>query len=149
MQTNSSLESEHSTSNIPKDKPILLFDGVCNLCNGFVQFIIKNDPNAKFRFAALQSEVGQQLLQEAKMSMNDLNTVVFYDEEKFYTHSDVGLRVARHLGGFWNLFLIFNILPKFIRDGIYNWIAKNRYRWFGKQESCMLPTPELKARFLE
>lgn len=149
MQTNSSLESEHSTSNIPKDKPILLFDGVCNLCNGFVQFIIKNDPNAKFRFAALQSEVGQQLLQEAKMSMNDLNTVVFYDEEKFYTHSDVGLRVARHLGGWWTSFLIFKIIPKSLRDGIYNWIAKNRYRWFGKRESCIIPTAELKARFLE
>jgi predicted DCC family thiol-disulfide oxidoreductase YuxK len=148
MQLDASLSLEPLALKIPKDKPILLFDGVCNLCNGFVQFIILRDPQAKFRFAALQSEVGQQLLQKAKMSTSEINTVVLYEKGKFYTHSDVPLRIARHLGGWWILFTIFKIIPKFLRDSIYNWIARNRYRWFGKQESCMMPTPELKARFL-
>lgn len=148
MQTDVSFNLKNSTLKIPIDKPILLFDGVCNLCNGFVQFIILRDPQAKFRFAALQSEAGQQLLEKAKMSTSEINTVVLYEHGKFYTHSDVGLRVARHLGGGWILFTVFKIIPKGLRDNIYNWIARNRYRWFGKQESCMMPTPELKERFL-
>lgn len=148
MQTDVSFNSKNSTLKIPVDKPILLFDGVCNLCNGFVQFIILRDPKAIFRFAALQSEVGQQLLQTAQMPTQEINTVVLYESGKFYTHSDVGLRVARHLGGWWTLFIILKIIPKLLRDRIYNWVARNRYRWFGKQESCMIPKPELKARFL-
>ena len=137
-----------SIPKIPTDKPILLFDGVCNLCNGFVQFIIRQDPGAKFRFAALQSETGQELLRKARISTTALSTVVLWENGKFYTHSDVPLRVVRHLGGWWTLFSVFKIIPKSLRDTIYDWIAKNRYRWFGKKESCMLPTPELKARFL-
>ncbi|MBK7871682.1 MAG: thiol-disulfide oxidoreductase DCC family protein [Saprospiraceae bacterium] len=148
MQTDASLNIDHPKLNIPRDKPILLFDGVCNLCNGFVQFVILRDPKAKFRFTALQSEVGQELLQEARMPTKDLSTVVLWENGKFYTHSDVPLRVAKGLGGWWSLLVIFRIIPKFVRDSIYNWIAKNRYRWFGKQESCMIPTPELKSRFL-
>lgn len=148
MQTDVSSNFKNSILKIPTDKPILLFDGVCNLCSEFVQFVILRDPQAKFRFAALQSEVGQQLLQTAQMPTNEINTVVLYENDQFYTHSDVSLRVARHLGGWWTFFTIFKIIPQFLRDGIYNWIARNRYRWFGKQESCMIPTPDLKARFL-
>lgn len=148
MQSDTESNMELSTINIPRDKPILLFDGVCNLCNGFVQFIILRDSKAKVRFAALQSEVGQQLLREAKMPTEALSTVVLWENGKFYTHSDVPLRVARYLDGLLPLFSVYTIIPKFIRDGIYNWIAKNRYRWFGKKESCMIPTPELKGRFL-
>lgn len=148
MKTNASANTGASTLIIPKDKPILLFDGVCNLCNGFVQFIIQHDPEAKFRFAALQSSAGQELLGEAQISTTELSTVVLWETGKFYTHSDVPLRVVRHLGGWWTLFAVFKIIPKSLRDSIYNWVAKNRYRWFGKKESCMIPTPELKARFL-
>lgn len=148
MQSDVTLNSQRNILAIPRDKPILLFDGVCNLCNGFVQFIIKRDPKATFRFTALQSEAGQQLLQEAKLPTKELSTVVLWENGKFYTHSDVPLRVVRHLSLGWRVFIIFKILPKFIRNNIYNWIAQNRYRWFGKKESCMIPTPELKARFL-
>lgn len=148
MPTNTTSIRNNEQLTIPRDKPILLFDGVCNLCNGFVQFVIQRDPQAKFRFTALQSAVGQQLLQEARMPTEELSTVVLWENGTFYTHSDVPLRVARRLGGWWVLWTGFTIIPKVLRDAIYNWIARNRYRWFGKKESCMIPTPELRARFL-
>ena len=149
MATDTQSDSNAKLTSVPTDKSILLFDGVCNLCNGFVQFVIKRDPQAIFRFAALQSEAGQTLLQKANMPTKELSTVVLYENGKFYTHSDVPLRVVRKFGGAWPLLYGFVIIPKFIRDGIYNWIARNRYRWFGKRESCMIPTPDLKARFLD
>lgn len=130
------------------DKAILFFDGVCNLCNGFVQFVITRDKKGYFSFAALQSEIGQEYMQKAGMSVEELNTVILYEEGKFYTHSDVALRVVRNLTGLWPLFGVFWVVPKPIRDFIYNWIARNRYKWFGKKEACMLPRPEWKSRFL-
>lgn len=133
---------------IPRDKPILLFDGVCNLCNGLVQFIIKRDPAGRFRFTALQSEAGQSLLLEAGLDPSALNTVVMFDNGQFYTHSNVPLQIAWRLGGLWRLFFVFKLVPKWIRDRIYDWIASNRYSWFGKKDSCMIPTPELKQRFI-
>ena len=133
---------------IPRDKPILLFDGVCNLCNGLVQFIIKRDPKGQFRFSALQSEAGQALLVEAGLDPSALNTVVMFDGGQFYTHSNVPLQIAWHLGGLWRPFYVFKLIPKGIKDRIYDWIARNRYKWFGQKESCMIPTPELKQRFL-
>ena len=132
-----------------QDHPILLFDGVCNLCNGFVQFVIKRDKKAVFRFAALQSDLGKELSATAGLPAHSMDTVVLYENNRFYTHSDVGLRVARRLNGLWPLAYALVIIPKFIRDGIYNLVAKNRYRWFGKRESCMVPTPELRSRFLD
>ena len=129
--------------------PILLFDGVCNLCNGFVQFIIKRDPKGSFRFTALQSDAGQQLLTSHQQEKSDLSTVILIDNGQVYTHSDVALNVAKRLGGLWTLFLVFSIIPRSIRDRIYNWIARNRYRWFGEKEQCMIPTPDIKARFLD
>ncbi len=131
-----------------KEHPILLFDGVCNLCNGFVQFVIKRDPNGIFLFTALQSESGQSIQQEFGMNPEDLNTVVLVEGDKVYTHSDVALQITRRLGGLWPALYIFKWIPKSIRDSIYNWVARNRYNWFGKKESCMIPTPELKSRFL-
>lgn len=133
---------------IPNDKPLLFFDGVCNLCSGFVQFVIEHDPEAKFRFASLQSEAGQQVLREMNMSETELSTVVLLKNGKTYTHSDVALEMSRDMGGLWNLFYVFKIIPKPIRDKIYDWVAANRYKWFGEKEACWLPTPELQARFL-
>ncbi len=146
--SSSSTSVEKASAIIPRDKPILLFDGVCNLCNGFVQFVIRHDPQGQFRFAALQSEAGQALLREAQLPTDEISTVVMYEDGAFYTHSDVGLRVLRRLGGLWSPAYALIIIPRFIRDQIYNWVARNRYCWFGRREYCMAPIPELKARFL-
>ena len=134
---------------MPSQHPVLLFDGVCNLCNNWVQLVIKNDPNAQFRFAALQSEVGQQLLKQHNLPQQEFTSLVLLDKGRVYTRSSAALRIARKLSGAWPLLYAFMALPASMRDGVYNLVAQNRYRWFGKQESCMLPTPELKARFLE
>lgn len=133
---------------IPTDKPLLFFDGVCNLCNGFVQFVIERDPESKFRFASLQSDAGQQVLQDMNMSETEFGTVILLKNGKTYTHSDVALEMSLDLGGLWTLFYVFKIIPKVLRDKIYDWVAANRYKWFGEKESCWLPTPELQARFL-
>lgn len=132
----------HSANNA-----VLLFDGVCNLCNGFVQFVIRHDDQRYFRFAALQSEAGREMLQKAHFSDYTIDTIVLVQNGKFYTRSTAALKILRHLDGFWPLAYAAIILPAFMRDFIYVLVAKNRYR-FGKRESCMLPTPELKARFL-
>jgi predicted DCC family thiol-disulfide oxidoreductase YuxK len=129
-------------------KPVVLFDGVCNLCNGFVQTLIRLDPQAKFQFASLQSEFGQDVMRKAQLPLNELNTVILYDNGTIFTHADVPLEIARRLGGFWKLFLVFKIVPRILRNRLYNWVARNRYRWFGQRESCMIPTPELRQRFL-
>jgi predicted DCC family thiol-disulfide oxidoreductase YuxK len=128
--------------------PILLFDGVCNLCNGFVQFLIKRDPQAVFRFASLQSEVGQQLLADRGMDPAALSTVVLIEGDRTYTHSDVALKVAGRMGGAWPLLQVFGLVPRSLRNRIYDWVARNRYRWFGQKDQCMVPTPDLRARFL-
>ncbi len=127
---------------------ILLFDGVCNLCNGAVQFVIERDTRQAFKFASLQSEAGQSLLQRFQLPTEKFDSFVLVEGEKFYTESTAALRVTRQLPGAWSWLYAFIIVPKPIRDFVYRTIAKNRYRWFGIQESCMMPTPELKARFL-
>ncbi|WP_353480026.1 thiol-disulfide oxidoreductase DCC family protein [Haliscomenobacter sp.] len=129
-------------------KSVILFDGVCNLCNGFVQTTINVDPQGKFQFAALQSEFGQEILTKANLPIDKLNTVILYDNGKIFTHSDVPLEICRRLGGFWRLLLVFKLIPRALRNRLYNWVASNRYRWFGKSETCMIPTPELRKRFL-
>ncbi len=130
------------------NKAIILFDGVCNVCNGFVQFVIKRDPAGYFHFTSLQSETGQQLLKEHNLPTDSMDTVVLIEDGAAYTHSAVPLRVARKLHRLWPLCYIFVIIPTFIRNPIYSFIAKNRYKWFGKKESCMMPTPEIRSRFL-
>lgn len=134
---------------IPKGKKILLFDGVCNLCDGFVQFVLKRDHKGLFIFASLQSEVGQQLLEKHQVKVQELSTVVLIDGTNVYTHSDVPLMVVKDLGSIYALFYPFKILPKQFRNRVYNWVAKNRYRFFGKKEVCMLPKPEWRNRFLD
>ncbi|MBM3418743.1 MAG: thiol-disulfide oxidoreductase DCC family protein [Bacteroidetes bacterium] len=128
---------------------ILLFDGVCNLCNGFVKFTIKRDPSAKFKFASLQSESGQKLLKKFGLPTDDFDSFVLIIGDKYFLKSSAGLNVLKQLGGIWSLFYIFIIFPRPIRDCVYNMIAKTRYRILGKRASCMVPTPENKLRFLK
>jgi predicted DCC family thiol-disulfide oxidoreductase YuxK len=130
------------------DQPIVLFDGVCNLCNGAVQFIIRHDKKNIFMFASLQSEVGRKILEQYNFPLDELNSFILIENNKAYTRSTGALRVAKKLNGLWPLLYGFIIIPKFIRDSIYNWVGRNRYKWFGKKDACMIPTPELKARFL-
>jgi predicted DCC family thiol-disulfide oxidoreductase YuxK len=132
----------------PKKK-IILFDGICNLCNSSVQFIIRRDKKKKFLFASLQGKTGQELLQRFQLPADHFNSFILVDGEKVYTRSAGALRTLKELGGGWSLFYAFIILPRFIRDAVYNWIARNRYKWFGKREECMIPTPELRERFLD
>lgn len=127
----------------------VLFDGVCNLCNGTVQFIIKRDRAAIFRFASLQSDYAHTLLRKVNLPTDQLYSVIVIENDIAYQKSDAALRVAKHLPGFWRWLYILRFVPKFIRDSIYNFIATNRYRFFGKRDQCMIPTPELKARFID
>lgn len=132
---------------LTEHESIILFDGVCNLCSGAVQFVIKRDPAAKFKFASLQSEFGQQQLKRFGLDPHSLHSIILIQGDKFYERSDAALRIARQLNGGWPLFYAFIIVPRFIRDGIYNLIGRNRYKLFGKKEACWIPTPELKSRF--
>jgi predicted DCC family thiol-disulfide oxidoreductase YuxK len=130
----------------------ILFDGVCNLCNGFVQFVIRHDSKGRFRFAALQSEAGKVLLAAHGVAPDTIaaepESVVLLSGGRLYSHSSAVLRIARELGGVWQLAAVGNVLPRSWRDALYRFVARHRYRWFGRQESCLLPTPALKARFL-
>ena len=128
--------------------PILLFDGVCNLCNGLVKFIIRRDRGAKIRFAPLQSPAGQSLLKISGLAANEIDSVVYMSGDKRFLKSSAVLHLLKELGGGWRLFYVFIIIPKFIRDFFYNIIARMRYKVFGKTESCMVPTPDIKERFL-
>ncbi|HEY8688829.1 MAG TPA: thiol-disulfide oxidoreductase DCC family protein [Chitinophagaceae bacterium] len=130
------------------DQPIVLFDGVCNLCNSAVQFIIRHDNKNIFMFTSLQSNAGQKLLAQYNFPPDELNSFILIKNNKAYTRSSGALKVVKKLKGLWPLLYGFIIIPKFIRDEVYNWVGKNRYKWFGKQDACMIPTPELKARFL-
>ena len=132
----------------PSDQYILLFDGVCNLCNGAVQFIIKRDSDKAFRFAALQSPFGQEKLRQVGLSTTQLDTFILLKENKFYVRSDAALEVVRKLDGLWPALYAFRILPRFFRDLVYHLLAKSRYRLFGKGDHCMVPSPELRSRFL-
>lgn len=127
---------------------IILFDGVCNFCNGSVNFIIERDKANYFKFAPLQSEIGQTLLDKHGIDKFETDSVILIEDEKAYTHSTAALRVARKLDGFWKYFYIFRFVPAFIRDFAYKLFAKYRYNLFGKQDACMMPTPEIRARFL-
>ncbi len=129
--------------------PVVLFDGICNLCNRSVQFIIKRDRKKQFHFAALQGKTGQELLRKFNLPADSFNSFILVENGKVYLRSSGALRMAKKLNGAWPLLYAFIIVPKFIRDNIYNWIAKNRYKWYGKRRECMIPTPELRERFLD
>lgn len=131
------------------NNPVILFDGICNLCNGSVQYVIRHDKKAVFSFASLQSDSGQSLLQQYKLPLSEFNSFVLIDNGIAYTKSTAALKVARKLSGPVKFLYGFIIVPPFIRDAVYNLISRNRYKWFGKKDSCMIPTPELKNRFLK
>jgi predicted DCC family thiol-disulfide oxidoreductase YuxK len=128
--------------------PVILFDGECNLCSWSVQFIIKRDPLARFQFAALQSPAGQRLLAERGIDTRGIDSVVLIEGAAWYARSDAALRIARRLSGLWPLLGALLVVPRPLRDWAYDIVARKRYRWFGRAESCMLPTPELRGRFL-
>jgi predicted DCC family thiol-disulfide oxidoreductase YuxK len=131
------------------ERPIVLFDGVCNVCNRATQFLIRHDlPPARFRFAALQSESGRRLLREHGLSTDELDTFVLVEGARAFVRSTAALRVCRHLGLPWSLLGVLAVVPAPIRDRLYRWFARNRYRWFGKRDSCMVPTDDIRSRFL-
>lgn len=135
---------------LPENKKIILFDGVCNLCDGAVQFIIKHDKKDVFRYASLQSEIGKKLVAERGMDPEEIDSIMLIEPGvAYYRKSTAALEIARDLSGGYSLLKNFLFIPEIIRDGVYDFIANNRYRWFGKKEQCMIPTPELKAKFLD
>ncbi|MGZ0017075.1 thiol-disulfide oxidoreductase DCC family protein [Yeosuana sp. AK3] len=136
--------------NIPKHKKLILFDGVCNLCNSSVNYVIKHDKNNVFMFAPLQSDVGQQIISKHHIDTKKTDSILLYSEENGIDYkSTAALKIAFHLGFPNRLLSVFFIIPTFIRNWGYDYIAKNRYKWYGKKESCMIPTAAIKSKFLE
>lgn len=137
-------------NSLPKNTQIILFDGVCNLCNGAIQFIIKKDKHRIFRYASLQSEFGKKLLEERNINPKKTDSIVLINPTvAFYVKSSAVLEISKKMSGLYPVLSVFLILPTKFRDWIYDFIARNRYQWFGKKEACMIPTPELKALFLD
>jgi predicted DCC family thiol-disulfide oxidoreductase YuxK len=138
-----------NVNELDTNQALILFDGLCNLCSASVQFIIKRDKKNVFKFASLQSELGQSILSQFHLSTSELNSFILYKSGKVYTRSTGALLVTKHLSGAWPLLSSLMIVPPFIRNGVYNIISRNRYKWFGKKNACWLPTPALKAKFLD
>jgi predicted DCC family thiol-disulfide oxidoreductase YuxK len=135
---------------LPQNKKIILFDGVCNLCDSAVQFIIKHDKKDVFRFVALQSNLGIEICNYIGIDQKLTDSIILYEPGKaYYTKSEAALKIASQLGFFYKFLAIFRLFPKKISDSVYDYIAQNRYKWYGKKEHCMIPTAELKAKFLE
>jgi predicted DCC family thiol-disulfide oxidoreductase YuxK len=130
------------------NKSVVLMDGVCHLCQGLVRFIIPRDPEAQFMFAPLQSEVAAKLLLEGGLDPKSMDTVVLVENGVFYTESAAALRIARRLRFPWPMAYVFILVPRPLRNVLYRFVARNRYRWFGRDEQCLLPTPEIRQRFL-
>ncbi len=128
---------------------VLLIDGHCNMCHGLAKFVVGRDKRAVFRFASLQSELGRRLLKEGGMPEDALETFVMVDNGKYYTKSTAALRIGRKLGWPWSIAYPAIVVPRFVRDRVYHFVARRRYRWFGRSESCLLPTPDMRSRFLE
>lgn len=126
-----------------------MFDGVCNLCSSSVQFILKKDKKDQFLFGSLQGAAGQLYLQKYQLAPNSFHSFMLIEGDKLYTRSSAALRMLKHIGGPWGWLYACMIVPRFIRDAVYNFIAKNRYKWFGKKEACWVPTPALKEKFLD
>lgn len=129
-------------------KAVILFDGVCRFCNGSVNFVLRHDKSGRFRFAPLQSEAGQRLMAEHGIDLAKTDSFVLIEDGKPYLKSTAALRVARGLGFPWNLLWAFMIVPAVIRNAIYDWVARNRYRWFGKMDACMVPDADMRGKFL-
>lgn len=134
---------------LPNDKKIILFDGVCNLCNSSVQYVIQRDKKDEFRFVALQSELGQKIIKHIGIANTNIDSIVLYlPGIAYYYKSSAVIEISKSLQGFFNYGMLFRIVPNALRDVVYDYVARNRYKWYGKKESCMIPTPELKAKFL-
>jgi predicted DCC family thiol-disulfide oxidoreductase YuxK len=131
------------------DNPVILFDGVCNLCNGAINFVLRHDKKGIFRFASLQSEAGQRLLAVYGLEAMELNSFFLIDSGKVYKKSAAALRVVNYFSWYWQELQILRIVPYFLRDAIYDFVATNRYKWFGKRDECMVPTADLQRRFLQ
>jgi len=133
----------------PKDKKIILFDGVCNLCESSVLFVIKRDKKDIFRFVALQSDLGKEIIEHIGLSKKNIDSVILYEPGISYNYkSAAAIEIAKDLGGFFHLGTIFKIIPSGLRNLLYDYIAKNRYLWYGKKDNCLLPTEEIKSKFL-
>lgn len=130
------------------NEPIILFDGICNFCNSAINFTIKRDKKKQIKFAPLQSEAGQKLLKEYKLPVNEFESFVFIVNNKVFTKSTAALTVCKYLKGAWPLCYSFILVPGFIRNAVYDLVARNRYKWFGSKDTCMIPTPDIRARFL-
>ncbi len=135
--------------NLPKNKKIILFDGVCNLCDSSVQFIIKHDRNDVFRFVTLQSDLGEKIINHIGIDRAKTDSIILYEPGVAYFYkAEAALKIAKELNGIYSLLSLFSVFPNSISNYVYDYIAKNRYKWYGKKEQCMIPTPELKSKFL-
>ncbi|MDI9257100.1 thiol-disulfide oxidoreductase DCC family protein [Flavobacterium sedimenticola] len=136
-------------ADLPKDKKIILFDGVCNLCNSAVQFVIKKDRKDIFRFVALQSELGQKIVNYIGINTKNIDSIILYEPGKaYYYKAEAALQIVKELGGLYAGLRVFAVFPAFINNAVYDYVARHRYQWYGKRESCMVPTQELRAKFL-
>lgn len=134
---------------LPKDKKIIVFDGVCNLCNSFINKVIDNDKNDQFRFVSLQSETGSAILKYLGISIEKIDSIVLYQPGyAYYYKAEAALKIAKEMGGLYSVLQIFSILPNGLLNMLYDFVAKNRYRWFGKSDSCRVPTSEIANKFL-
>jgi predicted DCC family thiol-disulfide oxidoreductase YuxK len=136
--------------NLPENKKIILFDGICNLCNSAVQFVIQHDKKDLFRFVSLQSDLGIKIINHIGVDLKYIDSIILYEPGiAYYYKSEAIVEIAKHLGPFYSLLTVFKILPTSFSNSVYDYIAKNRYKWYGKKESCMIPTTKLKSKFLE
>ena len=131
-----------------KAEPVILFDGICNLCNGVVKLVIRQDKKAYYKLAALQSHAGQELLKNHKLPQKDFETFLLIENGKVYQQSDAALRVAKQFSWYWQWVQTLWLVPRPLRNAVYRFIARRRYRWFGKKDTCMIPTPDIQQRFL-
>ena len=134
---------------MPADHPVILFDGECNLCNSSVDFVVERDPDGVFKLGSLQSEAGRRLMERHGLDPEAMDSIVLIDGDEVYRESDAALRIARKMSGAWPLLSVFRVVPAFIRDAVYRWIARNRYRWFGKRDTCRVPSPDEQSRFID
>jgi len=135
--------------NLPRDKKIILFDGVCNLCDSTVQFIIKHDKKDIFRFVAIQSDLGQKIIKYISIDTSKTDSIILYEPgHSYYYKAEAAIKIIGQLGGIYSMISVFSVIPKWLSSKVYDYIARNRYKWYGKKDECMIPTPELKAKFL-
>lgn len=135
--------------NLPQNKKIILFDGICNLCDATVQFIIKHDKNDIFRFVALQSDLGKKIINHIGLDTSKTDSIILYEPgHAYYYKAEAALKIAKELGGVYSFLTVFSIFPNWLTNRVYDYVASNRYKWYGKKEECMIPTPGMKAKFL-